>query len=381
MKKRSLLFLLFALNAPQISQGSEPQWPTQQWQKKYYGRAGFDPNHFNDFIDSSFQESNNFQTDSIVVIKDGYLVFERHAHGYGGDKKHALWSLGKTMINALYGVMEKQGILHREDAAAKYYPMLYRPQTMGITLSHLLRMSSGFEFMEEDRDNLLQSDCWFAFYSKNSYRDMPAFIASKPILNAPGTKFNYSSGDSGLLMAVLRGAVGEADYRDYPWREFFHKLGMNSVSIERDNSDNLALHGLGYASPLDIARLGLLYLRKGVVNGESLFPEDWLPFTSQMAPAQKNLSNPRNLQNNQAYGAQIWLNKKRPQDKTLPYPELPENALMGLGTRGQVLLLLPSENIILVRTATDTELSIDSRKRYRHNFFSLFMQSLERRDK
>ena len=97
-----------------------------------------------------------------------------------------------------------------------------------------------------------------------------------------------------------------------------------------------------------------------------------------MAPSQLNPPDPndRNLQNNQAYGAQVWLNVKRPFDKQIPYPELPQNAIIGMGTRGQILLVLPDQKIVMVRTATDSELFLKNRQDFRHKFFGLFFKSI-----
>jgi CubicO group peptidase (beta-lactamase class C family) len=331
--------------------GAQP-WPKDEWPRKSPAQAGIDQKKLQSLLSAAFAKHLTFETDGVVLIKDGHLVHEQYANGFTRDQKHALFSLGKTMINALIGVMEHQGLMNRNDELSRFYPAAGKR----MTIQQLLHMSSGLEWIEEDRENLLQSDPWFAFYSRASYKDMPAWIAARSSLFQPDVKFNYSSGDSALLVAAMRGAAGESRHSSYAWDNLFTPLGMKSVSIERDGAGNLGLHGVGYASPLDVARLGLLYLRDGEVDGRKLWPADWLQFTRQMAPAQRNPFDPndRNLQNNQAYGAHIWLNVKRPGDATKPYPELPSNALLGLGTRGQILLILPDQDLIFVRTGTDS---------------------------
>jgi len=353
-------------------------WPKDEWPTKNLEQAGFSKQRFNQFLSTVFFPHLTFSTDTVVVIKDGFLVHEEYAHGFSRNRKHALFSLGKTVIAALVGVMELEGLIHRNETVNRYYPKLDPLGVSQITITHLLNMSSGIEWIEEDRENLLQSDPWFALYSKASYKDMPLWVARHPVAHKPGIKFNYSSGDSALLTAVIRGALGEHRHASYPWEKLFTPLGMKSMSIERDSAGNLGLHAIAYSSPLDIAKVGLLYLENGLVNGQRLWPRDWLDFSNKMAPAQYNGTDPndRNLQNNQAYGAQIWLNVKRPGDGERPYPELPANALLGLGTRGQILLILPDEKLIFVRTATDSELSIKARKKYRHDIFKLLYGSL-----
>lgn len=368
-------FILIVFAIVQGRAWAEP-WPKADWKKTTPVEAGFNQLRFNEFVKKAFSRQLTFATDSIVVIKDGLVVFEGYTNDYSRDQKHGLFSLGKTMINALVGVLEIKGLMSRHDHLAQHYPAA---GNRNITITQLMNMSSGLEWIEEDKENLLQSDPWFAFYSRASYKDMPAWIAQRSLAHQPAEKFNYSSGDSGLLVAAIRGAVGEASYENYAWANLFDKLGMTTVAIERDLKGNQSLHGAGYASALDVARLGLLYLNGGRVDGEQILPADWIDFTQKMAPSQLNAPDPkdRNLQNNQAYGAQIWLNVKRPGDAERPYPEIPENALLGLGTRGQILLILPTEKLILVRMGTDTDPSVANRKNYRHQLFQSFYTALE----
>ena len=305
------------------------------------------------------------------------MIFEKYRAGFDGHKKHGLWSIGKTILNVLFGRAEKLGLIHRYEQADKYYPPI---KGKNIQVDDLLRMSSGIEWIEEDKDDLINSDSWFGMYSKKAYRDMALYAAQKNLSHTPGQKFNYSSADSIILSAVLRGALGDKKYLRFAWDEFAEPLGIKSLSIERDLKKNLIVHGSAYLSSYDIARLGLFLLRDGQVEGQELLPSDWIAYTSQLSPSQKNppTEGDRNIQNNQAYGVQIWLNKKRPQDAHRPYPSLPDNALIGMGTRGQVLLILPDEKIVVVRTATDTELLLSVRKNYRKNMFELFYNSLKR---
>jgi CubicO group peptidase (beta-lactamase class C family) len=348
-------------------------WPTDAWPRKHYSELGFDQQKFLRFVGQAFHSTPTFTTDSVVVIKDGYLVYEGYRNDFRPDQRHALFSLGKTIMNAVVGVLEFSGRMRRSDPLSVHYRT-----SKQATIANLLHMSSGIEWIEEDRENLLQSDPWFAFYSRESYQDMPAWVTKRAQGAVP--RFNYSSGDSALLVAAIRGAVGERDYDSWFWRELFDKVGMRSAAIERDQSGYLGLHGISYASAQDVARLGLLYLRNGVINGQAIWPADWVRFTSQMAPSQRLRPTPndRNLQNNQAYGAHIWLNVKRPFDHERPYPELPENAMLGLGTRGQVLLILPDQDLILVRMGTDSDLSVDARKNYRRAMFKALYESLDR---
>lgn len=91
-----------------------------------------------------------------------------------------------------------------------------------------------------------------------------------------------------------------------------------------------------YASARDWAKLGLLMLNEGKFNGEQLLPNDWV----------NKATSPNNSDNEKAYGFQFWLNNG---DEHLRWPSLPEDAYAMMGNRKQSVMVIPSENTVLVR--------------------------------
>ena len=84
--------------------------------------------------------------------------------------------------------------------------------------------------------------------------DMAAFAAAHAADAVPGTRFRYSSGDSNVLAAALRGMVGEQAYADYPWTALFEPLGIHSAVWERDGAGTFVGSSYAYLSARDLAR-------------------------------------------------------------------------------------------------------------------------------
>jgi CubicO group peptidase (beta-lactamase class C family) len=194
-------------------------------------------------------------------------------------------------------------------------------------------MSSGLAFDESYDDPL--GDVTEMLFVKN---DMAKFAAMKPLLHPPGTYWAYSSGTSVLLAAILRETfAGEDDYLRYPRERLFAPLGMRSAVLETDASGTFVGSSLLYASARDFARLGLLFLHDGVWRGERLLPEGWVAYTLTPAKAAPDDS----------YGAQMWL--KLPESDGYGEPPMPDDAFYFLGHDQQIVAIVPSRDLVIVR--------------------------------
>jgi len=150
---------------------------------------------------------------------------------------------------------------------------------------------------------------------------------------------------------VIRDIVGsDKDYLTFPRRALFNKIGMRSALIEPDPYGNFIGTSFGWATARDWARFGLLYLNDGVWEGERILPEGWVAYTRTPAPAAKY----------KHYGALFWLNAGakqfgniRPEHKESrnapPFSRIPEDAFFALGHDGQVVAIIPSREMVVVR--------------------------------
>ncbi len=334
-----------------------PYFPTRGWKIKRPEQVGMDPAKLEALSQFAFDPQAKYKTDSLVVIKDGYLVLNQYANGYGPNQPHMLWSFSKGFVNGILGVAVNKGLLHLETPVHSYYPKLNRDHARDITLRHLMNMSSGLEYYEEHPSTIILSDSIFLNYSAKAYKDMAAYVAEKPVKHAAGQQFNYSSGECNLAMGVLKQTIGDQrTYDEFPFRELFDKLGMRSLALEQDFAGTFVGGSFGWSSALDIAKFGLLYLNDGVWEGKRLFPEGWVDFSLTIAPAllREGLQQKKEMRLNQeAYGAYWWLNKKLPMNKNVPYPGTPEDAFLAMGYKGQTLAVIPSLGLIVVRLGND----------------------------
>nr|MDJ0513723.1 serine hydrolase [Methyloceanibacter sp.] len=202
-----------------------------------------------------------------------------------------------------------------------------------ITLNALLRMISGLAFYE-DPDDKLSDVSQMMFVQENT----AAFAASKPLAFAPGTHWAYSTGTAAILSGVLRETFdNEAAYLRYPRERLFEPLGMRTAQLAPDASGTFMGGAFLYASARDWARLGLLFLRDGMWNGTRLLPEGWVAYTTK----------PTTESPKDEYGAQVWL--KLTKSKNLGEPPMPNDAYYMLGHNGQVVAVIPSKDLVVVR--------------------------------
>lgn len=332
-------------------------WPTQAWQVKDPAAVGINKAALQKAVDYAFQvtgdekDRKGIRTEGLVVIKDGYLVQEHYARGYSKDRRHLSWSVSKSFVNAAFGRAIQKGLVKLEDKASSLCTSLQGGGKDKITIRNLLQMSSGLAWMEGYEASPLKSSVLAMLYTSGR-QDMGHFAARVPMAYQPGTFWYYSSGTSNLLMALLRDILkGEKALEDFLWKEVFDKIGMRDVTWERDGRGVFVGSSYLYARPRDLARFGYLYLNDGRWDGQRLFPEGWVKFTTSTAPA-----DPKG-----EYGAHWWLNAGRSKPKIQRrWPDVPADAFSAQGHWGQYIYVLPSQDLVVVRTGDDRDKTFQS---------------------
>jgi len=252
-------------------------------------------------LDKWFQDpnpNNPRRTRAIVVVKDGQIIAERYGAGFSKDILFQGWSMTKGVINALLGILVKQGKLdiHSPAPVSEWHGT--DDPRKAITIDQLIRMSSGLEF-NEDYDDLSTGILQMLYNTS----DMAAYAASEPLVAAPDTIWNYSSGTANILSRIIRDNVGGdiTDYWAFPQETLFHRIGMNNAILEPDASGTFVGSSYMYATARDWARFGLLYLQDGVWNGERILPEGWVEYSRTPTPPSLG-----------EYGEMWWLNAGEP---------------------------------------------------------------------
>ncbi len=270
---------------------------------------------------------------AIVILHHGKLVAERYAPGYGTDTPILGYSLAKSVTNALVGILVRQGKLSvAQRAPIAEWSSPYDPRH-NITVDQLLRMTSGLD--------LAESDSGFDPVSRMLFleSDMARYAERAPLDAAPGSEWDYSSGNYMILSRIIRDAVGgrAQDVVEFARIELFEPLGINTATIEFDATGTPVGCIYVLASARDWARFGALYLNDGVVNGHRILPAGWVNYSASPTLGTD-------------YGAGFWTNRGSHGDAADRIQAgMPENAFYGSGNLGQRLVIIPSKDLIIVR--------------------------------
>ncbi len=289
------------------------------------------------------------RSDALLVIRDGHIVYERYGAATSAQTPHLTWSISKSIMATLAGVAFGEHKFQLDDPVVKFYPPFSAHPA--VTLRHLLNWTSGLAWQEDYEYAPLNSSVVAMLYTRGR-DDMARFTAGHARAHPPGTSFLYSSGDSNVLSAALRGMVGPAAYTDYPWRALFEPLGIRSAVWEADASGTYVASSYVYMTARDLARIGLLMQRGGRWQDRQLLPAEWLRFV--LAPVVADQIQP----GIEVPGGQWWLNRTA-QGEPGPWPNAPADTFAALGHWGQALYVVPSEGLVIVRYADDRDGSYD----------------------
>ena len=226
-------------------------------------------------------------------MQGGRIIAERYAAGIGPEMPLAGWSMSKSVMNALVGVLVRDGRL-AVDAPAPIPKWQHAGDTRArITLDQLLRMSSGLRF--EENQNSPRSDVMRMLFGVG---DIAEFVTSRDSAFAPGTHWEYSNASSNIIAVAIRNVLSDrGTYLAFPKRALFDAAGMSSAVLETDAAGTFIGSSYMYATARDWARFGMLYLRDGVWNGTRILPPGWVAYTRTPAPADEA----------KRYGAHFWL--------------------------------------------------------------------------
>ena len=283
-------------------------------------------------VEMAFSRPEVQKTRTVLVVYKDHIIAEEYSDDIDLDTAVLGWSMTKSVLVTLFGILEFQQRLKVSD----YKPFEVHDIPTGkeqllknkITLDHLLRMQSGLAW---DEDYSRISDVTRMLFMD---ADMSIPQGIKPVIAPPGTSWNYSSGTTNFLSGILRKEIkGYQNYLNFPYRELIDKIGMHSMLIETDLKGNFVASSYGWASTRDWAKFGLLYLHKGNWNGERIFAEDWVNYVSKPT-----------AHSDGTYGAHFWLNANG------KYPGLPRDLFSANGYQGQYVFIIPSKALVIVRT-------------------------------
>lgn len=272
----------------------------------------------------SIRAEHGLELHSFLMLREGSLIWEEYFRDGEANRAHPLYSVSKSFLSTAIGLSEAQGLLSLDDTLYSYFPeheaLCDGEAKRRIKLKHLLMMGSGFENNEEvifrDKGSLVE----------NALR--------QPVIHEPGTVFNYYTLGSYLLSAVFQ-KVNPEGIHAYLKRKVFGPMDFGKSLWSKDKS-GIPMGGFGLSlTAYDMTKLGQLYLRNGLWEGQRLLPVSYVEAATR---AQIDNSPANRTPDWQAgYGYQFWRNSF--------------GGFRADGMFGQYIVVLPDYDAVIVMTS------------------------------
>jgi CubicO group peptidase (beta-lactamase class C family) len=257
-------------------------WPTNEWLATTPEEQGLDFNMLNRMDETIVADDINL--DSVIVVKNGYIVYEKYYDYWTETNTHTIQSCTKSFMSALIGIAIDMGYIDSvNQPILDFFPNYtidnWDSRKENITLFHCLTMSTGLEFHEIDIPYEDPANDLFAMYRTNN---MWQYVLNRPMENDPGTHWSYNSGGIELLGGAIEHATGYG-VADFAEEFLFNPIGINYFSWWKEPVSNQYGCGGGlHLKPRDMARFGYLYLNNGTWNGTQVISSEWIAESTQM---------------------------------------------------------------------------------------------------
>ncbi len=313
--------------------------PGRDWQVSTPAAQGLDPG----LVAKLYRNADRLETlYSLLIIKDGRLIAEKYFHEGSIDQVSGRQSMTKSVTSALTGIALDQGCLTSVDQKMidffpEYRDKIMDPRKNEITIRELLQMRGGYPWEEREPpylDRLLMSGNWHWL----------PHVVDVPLTSDPGTEFKYSNLTSHLLGVVVSRAC-KTDLESYAQENLFSPMHAKVAKWTKDPDNyNWGFFEI-YLTARDMAKFGQLYLNHGEYQGRQLISADWVKdslsrystdinftgwFSSKLGHHFRNLG----------YGYQWWSADAGDHHFDFAW-----------GHGGQLIVLLPKLNMIIVTTA------------------------------
>ena len=329
-----------------------PEQTGDGWETASLSSVGMDDAPLLELLDDleRIQEAN---IHSLVIIKDGKLVFEEYFEGdkfnlaqwtgevgFDRDDTHNLCSATKSFTSALMGIAIDRGLIQSVDQKIfDFFPehadlLDTSPEKQNITIEDLLTMRSGLEWDDEtypytdERNDLYQ-----AFHRTDPIR----YMLSKDLIETPGTFYAYRNCNTNLLGEIIHRVNGEG-LDLFCTEHLFNKLGITDYEWQRLSNNVIFASGDLRLRPRDMAKFGQLFLNGGTWHGERIISQEWVD-----ASIQKYSGFSDWWDDLDGYGYQWWL------WEDIEDQDFEAYAASGWG--GQWIIVSPDLNLVVVTTA------------------------------
>lgn len=304
-------------------------WPTTEWSESSPEKQNIDASGLSK-ADKRIQE-NYPNVYSLLVIRHGYLVYEKYYHGMNKNSANPVYSVTKSVISALTGISIHEKLIQNvneriTDFLPEYFKTVDNPKKKDITIANALTMTGGLRSVDNDFQPYYSSPDWMEYALK------------QPLTAKPGTKFEYNTGLPHFLSVIISKTSG-MNTKEFADKYLFSKIGIHPVHWDQDSKGYYG-GGFGlYLTPRDMAKFGYFYLHRGKWDGEPIIPEDWV-----RESLQKHVTIDKTVD----YGYLFWLQKMRN-----PITGTEHDTYRADGAGGQKIIVVPDLDLVAVITADE----------------------------
>lgn len=311
-------------------------------------------NFANDFDLEKYIDGNHIK--GLIVLQNDEIKLEVYSEEMD---QHTLWtsfSVAKSVSSMLVGTALKDGIIKSmEDELQIYIPELKDTDYGKVTVRQLLTMTSGIDWNEDYTDpnsdvaQMYQQPC------VNDEAHILTYMKNLKQIHPAGTTWNYSTGETDLVGILIQKASGKS-LAEYLSEKIWKPFGMQQCAFWlADECSHLNIGGSGLSASLrDFARIGTLMLKKGEINGESIFADEWLE-NATLNLYQTNDSGG-------GYGYLWWRN--------------PDGSYTANGIFGQLIYIHPEMNLVIAQTAAWPKAGSKELSQKRRDFIEAVLNAL-----
>jgi CubicO group peptidase (beta-lactamase class C family) len=297
--------------------------PAEGWQSTTPEEQGMRSQNLADMMEVI--RKNRYSIDSVLIIRNGYLVLDAYFYPFSKGQMHPIHSCTKSIMSGLIGIAIKKGFIKDVNQPLTEFFSQKKIANMNafkrsITLEHLLMMASGFDC----QDSYFYD--WKGIFEMKKSGDWAQYVLDLPMAGPPGKNFEYCNGVSYLLSAIIQNST-KMKTMDFAQKHLFNPLGISEIEWESSPQGI----DIGYAGmwliPHDMAKIGWLFLNRGKWGQTQILPASWIEVSTRGHIE----ANPGDY-----YGYHWWVND--------------DGSYAAIGYKGQFIFVVPEINTVVVFT-------------------------------
>ena len=348
--------------AKYIAQGQDEgaYWPTKEWRTAKPEEVGMNSSELVKAIE--YLAIPDYKTDGLVIVKNGYILAEAYLGSFQKNKTHTSASVAKSFTSAILGITIDKGLVPDIDAKLCQYLDQWdcdneEDTRSRITIRHALTLTTGLKWHEDWSKFDANTNDALKMILSRKYLE---YVLDREGVSEPGESFNYSTGDPMLISGVISKATGMS-VLEFARKHLFQPIGISSARWESDSQGYTPTFAMLELTVRDYARFGYLYLNNGRWADKQIVSEEWVRKSTQTDPTVKMW---------RAYGY-LW-HVNLPVRLEAEDSNIPPDAYMAEGVLGQKIFIIPSNNLVIVKVASEEGNSPDLVK-----FLTMVLDSID----